>query len=77
MVKDNKLFVFMKGTPDEPMCGFSRAVVQVLDMHGSIARKFASNSLLIKLSTGIDLDKLASFNILEDQTIREGVKKYS
>ncbi|KAJ2609488.1 monothiol glutaredoxin grx5 [Coemansia sp. RSA 1365] len=28
------LVVFMKGTPDEPMCGFSRAVVQILQMHG-------------------------------------------
>ncbi|KAJ2702171.1 monothiol glutaredoxin grx5 [Coemansia sp. IMI 209128] len=33
-VKQNDLVVFMKGTPDEPMCGFSRAVVQVLQMHG-------------------------------------------
>ncbi|KAJ2771721.1 monothiol glutaredoxin grx5 [Coemansia nantahalensis] len=33
-VKQNDLVVFMKGTPDEPMCGFSRAVVQILQMHG-------------------------------------------
>ncbi|KAJ1944527.1 monothiol glutaredoxin grx5, partial [Kickxella alabastrina] len=33
-VKDNDLVVFMKGTPDEPMCGFSRAVIQILQMHG-------------------------------------------
>ncbi|KAJ2683404.1 monothiol glutaredoxin grx5 [Coemansia spiralis] len=33
-IKQNDLVVFMKGTPDEPMCGFSRAVVQVLQMHG-------------------------------------------
>ncbi|KAJ1678962.1 monothiol glutaredoxin grx5 [Spiromyces aspiralis] len=24
----------MKGTPDEPLCGFSRAVVQILQIHG-------------------------------------------
>lgn len=29
-VKSNKVFVFMKGTPDQPMCGFSAATVQVL-----------------------------------------------
>lgn len=29
-VKSNKIFVFMKGTPDQPMCGFSAATVQVL-----------------------------------------------
>ncbi|KAJ2212968.1 monothiol glutaredoxin grx5 [Coemansia sp. RSA 518] len=33
-VKQNALVVFMKGTPDEPMCGFSRAVIQILQMHG-------------------------------------------
>lgn len=26
--------LFMKGTPAEPQCGFSRAVIQVLDLHG-------------------------------------------
>merc|ERR1719369_450887 len=26
--------VFMKGTPEEPRCGFSNAVVQVMHMHG-------------------------------------------
>lgn len=34
MVKNNKVVVFMKGIPDQPMCGFSNAVVQVLRMHG-------------------------------------------
>ncbi|KAJ1814262.1 monothiol glutaredoxin grx5 [Coemansia sp. RSA 2598] len=33
-IKQNSLVVFMKGTPDEPMCGFSRAVIQILQMHG-------------------------------------------
>jgi len=34
MVKKNKVVVFMKGVPEQPMCGFSNAVVQVLRMHG-------------------------------------------
>ncbi|ODN04959.1 Glutaredoxin-related protein 5, mitochondrial [Orchesella cincta] len=34
LVKNNKVVVFMKGVPDEPRCGFSNAVVQVLRMHG-------------------------------------------
>src|SRR2546430_14978288 len=29
-VKDNKVVVYMKGTPSFPMCGFSPATVQVL-----------------------------------------------
>lgn len=27
------LVLFMKGTPELPQCGFSRAVIQVLDIH--------------------------------------------
>ena len=34
MVKNNKVVVFMKGVPDQPMCGFSNAVVQIFRMHG-------------------------------------------
>ncbi|XP_037099787.1 glutaredoxin-related protein 5, mitochondrial [Syngnathus acus] len=34
MVKKDKVVVFMKGTPEQPMCGFSNAVVQILRMHG-------------------------------------------
>lgn len=29
-VKSQKVFLFMKGTPEQPMCGFSAGVVQVL-----------------------------------------------
>ncbi|KAK2580330.1 hypothetical protein KPH14_001228 [Odynerus spinipes] len=34
LVNKNKVVVFMKGVPEEPRCGFSNAVVQVLRMHG-------------------------------------------
>ncbi|GAB1864703.1 Glutaredoxin-related protein 5 [Camponotus japonicus] len=34
LVKKNKVVVFMKGVPEEPRCGFSSAVVQILRMHG-------------------------------------------
>ena len=30
------MVVFMKGTPDMPECGFSRAVAQILDVQVSI-----------------------------------------
>ncbi len=33
-VNNDKVVIFMKGTPDEPMCGFSRAVVKIMEMHG-------------------------------------------
>lgn len=34
LVKKNKVVLFMKGVPDEPKCGFSNAVTQILRMHG-------------------------------------------
>ena len=33
-VKNNDVFLFMKGTPDFPMCGFSGRIVQILDYLG-------------------------------------------
>ena len=33
-VKNNDVFLFMKGTPDFPQCGFSNQVVQVLNYLG-------------------------------------------
>lgn len=30
MVKANKVFLFMKGTPETPMCGFSARTVEIL-----------------------------------------------
>jgi len=49
----------MKGTPQLPECGFSRAVVQVLDMHG------------------VPLEKMKTYNVLEDQELRNGIKEFS
>ena len=34
VVKTNDMVVFMKGTPEQPMCGFSGRVVQMLDYLG-------------------------------------------
>ena len=34
LVKSNKVVLFMKGTPDAPQCGFSRAVVKILAAEG-------------------------------------------
>lgn len=56
MVQKNKVFLFMKGTPQQPMCGFSAGVVNALN------------------SVGAQFD---SFNVLSDNSIREGVKEYA
>ena len=55
-IKENKVFVFMKGTPERPECGFSSVVVAILKKH--------------KILFG-------SFNVLEDEEMRQGIKDYS
>ncbi|KAL8874187.1 MAG: hypothetical protein Q9174_000453 [Haloplaca sp. 1 TL-2023] len=49
----------MKGTPETPQCGFSRASIQILSLQG------------------VDPNKFAAFNVLEDQELRQGLKEYS
>ena len=34
MIKKSPVVVFMKGTAEQPLCGFSKAVVDILKMHG-------------------------------------------
>ena len=34
-VTDNSVVLYMKGTPDAPMCGFSAAAVQILEACGA------------------------------------------
>ena len=36
----------MKGTPDQPQCGFSRAVIQVLDTQGVPREKLTTFNVL-------------------------------
>jgi len=33
-VENNDVVIFMKGTPDQPQCGFSDTAVQVLESYG-------------------------------------------
>ena len=33
-IKNNPVILYMKGTQDMPMCGFSNSVVQVLSQYG-------------------------------------------
>ena len=32
-IKDNKIMLYMKGTKEMPMCGFSSTVVNILNLH--------------------------------------------
>lgn len=56
LVNSKKIMLFMKGSPEEPRCGFSRKVVNVLKEHGV---------------------EFGSFDILSDDTIRQGMKTYA
>ncbi|KAH9967414.1 thioredoxin-like protein [Russula dissimulans] len=40
------LVLFMKGTPELPQCGFSRAIIQVLDLHGVPPEKMRTYNVL-------------------------------
>lgn len=55
LVNGNQVVLFMKGTPQQPMCGFSARTVAALD---SVIPGYAS------------------VNVLEDESIREGIKVY-
>ncbi|EIW78500.1 glutaredoxin [Coniophora puteana RWD-64-598 SS2] len=58
-VDAHPVVVFMKGTPDMPQCGFSRAACQVLSL------------------SEVPEDKLKTFNVLEDQELRDSIKEFS
>ena len=58
-VQEDPLVVFMTGSPSMPQCGFSRAVLQILQVQG------------------VNPDKVATYNCLEDQELRDGIKEYS
>ena len=55
-ITSDKIVLYMKGTPQAPMCGFSAQAVKLL---GAVGAKFAS------------------FDVLADEEIRQGVKAYS
>ena len=56
MRTDSPIFLFMKGNPEFPMCGFSARAVHALR---------AVNATF------------QTFNVLEDDEIRQGIKEYA
>ena len=53
----NRVVLYMKGTPQFPQCGFSATVAEVLKRCG--------------------ITDYASFNVLQDDALRQGIKDYS
>ena len=56
-VTQNRVVLYMKGTPQFPQCGFSATVAEVLKRCG--------------------VNDYASFNVLQDDALRQGIKDYS
>ena len=42
-IAENRVFLYLKGTPDAPRCGFSNQVVQILNIAGA---EFGSRDVL-------------------------------
>lgn len=55
MLEGNRVFLFMKGSPSFPQCGFSARAVAILNECGV---------------------EFGSFDVLEDEEIRSGIKEY-
>lgn len=55
MLEENKVFLFMKGSPQFPQCGFSARAIAILKECGA---------------------QFGSFDVLEDEEIRQGIKEY-
>lgn len=56
LTKSAPVMVFMKGEPQQPRCGFSKQLVELLSRNNV---------------------KFNSFNILDDEEVRQGLKEYS
>jgi len=56
-VKQNRVVLYMKGTPQSPQCGFSATATEILKRCG--------------------VTDYASYNILQDEDLRQGIKDYS
>jgi len=57
LVKSNRVVLFMKGTAQFPMCGFSGRSIQILQ--------------------ACKVTDLVTFNVLEDEAVRQGIKDYA
>ena len=70
-IKSKPVVLFMKGTPAEPQCGFSRAVVQILDIHGVSEEKMKTYNVLAdeELRTAIKEFSLVALHSLRSSNI--------
>ncbi|VDL61304.1 unnamed protein product [Hymenolepis diminuta] len=67
LTTQSRVVILMKGNPQEPQCGFSNAVCRILEAHGVLDKKDPIT----------DSPIVSSFNILSDDSVREGAKVFS
>ena len=60
-INNNDVCLFMKGTPDQPQCGFSNRGAQVVNM----------------LTKELGIETFASVNVLSDPRARPALKEWS
>lgn len=65
-VASKPVVLFMKGTPETPQCGFSRASIQILGLQGVDPNKFSAFNVLEHedLRQGIQLWDLLTYTKL-------------
>lgn len=63
-VASKPVVLFMKGTPETPQCGFSRASIQILGLQGVDPNKFSAFNVLedeeLRQGMKLDLQKLTA-----------------
>ena len=61
VVNENQIVIFMKGTPDQPQCGFSARGAQVVSV----------------VAQELGIDSFACVNVLSDPRARPALKEWS
>ena len=57
-ISDNKIMLYMKGTKEMPMCGFSSTVVNILDVHQV---DYKATNVLEDNNIRVELSKLSNW----------------
>ena len=57
-IKENKIMLYMKGTKEIPMCGFSCTVINILNMHNV---EFKATNVLEDHSIRQELSKISNW----------------
>jgi len=65
LINSSSIMLFMKGSPTQPKCGFSRQAIEILSAKHSNDKQQQQQLIF------------GTFDILSDETVRQGLKTYS